>query len=212
MSAPMPWFVLPALVAIARNVKGAGRKINAAQLSGWATSQTLDFPLRIAEGALTTLQFHGWCSIGHMRRYARGAINAWVLTPAGLQAARAAMRFMPGAGPDVAELSTRTWNLLRIRRRLTAEEAAQTLVDADADFNAEKKRIGAALAAWAKYSPKAVAVGQKREAGHLRYVLQQDLGRWPPVSGPGQIHPSRFANVAPTPACYLLKTEGGEHA
>ena len=29
---------------------------------------------------------------------------------------------------------------------------------------------------------KAVAVAQKREAGRIRYVLVQDVGRWPPPS------------------------------
>ncbi len=112
-----------------------------------------------------------------------------------------------GPAPDVQALPTRLWNLLRIRRRLTATEAAQTLVDADDNFEAQTKRIGALLAAWAKYAPKTLVVAQKREAGRIRYVLLSDLGRWPPPSRAGQMHPSTFAYARATPSMFRKNRE-----
>ena len=63
-------------------------------------------------------------------------------------------------------------------------------------------RIGALLAAWAKFAPKTVAIAQKREAGRIRYVLLDDLGRWPPPAKAGEIHPTAFTRVQPIPARY----------
>lgn len=201
------WFILPALAALARNVKSTARAITANDLSTWATDDKVDFPLGIADLALAALQRHGYLRPYAQRHYKRGAINLWSMTPEGLQAAQAALQAMPGGtAPDVQALSTRLWNLLRIRRRLTAVEAAQTLVDADDNFDAQTKRIGALLAAWAKHAPKTVVVAQKREAGRIRYVLLVDLGRWPPPSRAGQVHPSVFASVLGIPARYR-KTE-----
>lgn len=75
--------------------------------------------------------------------------------------------------------------------------------DADDDFEAQTKRIGALLAAWAKLPPFAVVTGLKREAGgRVRYVLANDLGRWPPPSKAGQMHPSDFAHTCPVPPRY----------
>ena len=93
--------------------------------------------------------------------------------------------------------------LAAIRRRLTAVEAAETLIDADDNFEAQTKRIGALLLAWTKHPTSAVVTGQKREAGgRVRYVLVKDLGRWPPPTKPGQIHPSQLPNASAVPARY----------
>lgn len=203
----LQWFILPALAAIAHNVKSTARVITANDLSTWATDEKVDFPSGIADLALSSLQRHGYIRPYAQCHYKRGAINRWSLTPQGLQAAQAALQAVPGvAAPDVQALPTRLWNLLRIRRRLTAVEAAQTLVDADDNFEAQTKRIGALLAAWAKHAPKTVVVAQKREVGRIRYVLLVDLGRWPPPSRAGQVHPSVFASVLDIPARYR-KTE-----
>ncbi|MFE1573758.1 hypothetical protein ACFIQG_18350 [Comamonas odontotermitis] len=200
MSCPIAWYVVPALAALARNVRSTNVSINAAQLSAWTEDDHIAFPPGTAEMALSALQRMGWCAITSGRCRAKTAVNDYQVTAQGMHAAQAALRCMPdGPTPDVHELATRVWNLLRIRRRLTAEEAAETLVDADGEFAAKKKRIGALLAAWAKFAPKAVAVAQKREAGHIRYVLVNDLGRWPPPARAGQMHPVTFANLQAIP-------------
>ena len=198
----LQWFILPALAALARNVKNTQRAITSTELSRWATDEEMDFPIGTADQALITLQRHGYLRPLAQAHFKKGAINRWTLTIEGLQASQAALKAMPGAAPDLQALPTRVWNLLRIRRRLTAIEAAQTLVDADDNFDAQTKRIGALLAAWAKHAPKTVVVAQKREAGRIRYVLIEDLGRWPPPSREGEMHPSAFAYVLPIPSKY----------
>lgn len=204
------WFIPIALAALARNIKSPGRVINAMQLSAWVEDEQLDFPQGISEMALAKLQLLGYMHAPSARRNMRGILNSWVLTPAGLQAAVAALHAMPGAsGPDLDALSTRVWNLLRIRRRLTADEAAQTLVDVGSNFAAQKKRIGAMLSAWTRARPSVITMAQKREAGSVRYVLLNDIGRWPPPQHPDQLHPTDF--VIQIPARYrkaALSVEG----
>ncbi len=202
MGCLMQWFLVPALAALARNVASPRQAVTASDLSIWATGAQLDFAPGIAEMALMDLQRRGF-----VRPQAHGnkaQIARWFVTTQGMHAARAALRAMPGGPvPDVQALTVRLWNLLRIRRRLTAAEAAATLLDAGGDdFAAQTKRIGALLAAWTKHAPQAVAVAHKREAGRVRYVLLADLGRWPPPQGAGQMHPSDFTHVSDVPARY----------
>ncbi|MFT4243537.1 MAG: hypothetical protein QM569_14790 [Acidovorax sp.] len=188
-------------------MKSPAQVVTAQEVSAWATDAQLDFPQGIAELALNDLQQRGFVrSKTYLRSTWKADTNRWHVTPQGMHAAKAALRAMPGGPtPDMQSLPVRLWNLLRIRRRLTAAEAAETLIDAgDAggDFAAQTKRIGALLAAWAKHAPKAVAVAHKREAGRVRYVLLTDLGRWPPPQGAGQMHPTDFAHVRDVPARY----------
>lgn len=198
------WFIVPALAALARNVKSPAQPVTAGQLSVWASSAQLDFPIGIAELAINGLQVQGFVRPKSFCSVKKAAINRWFVTPLGMHAAQTALRAMPdGPAPDVQALAVRLWNLLRIRRRLTAAEAAATLLDAGGDdYTAQAKRIGALLAAWAKHSPQAVAVAHKREAGRVRYVLLTDLGRWPPPQGAGQMHPTDFAYTSDVPARY----------
>ncbi|WP_423458013.1 hypothetical protein [Ottowia sp. VDI28] len=206
----LQWFVVPALAALARNVKSTERAITAVELSAWASDAETDFPTGIAELALGTLLGRGYVRTGtHRRARNKNTTNPWYVTPQGLHAAQAALRAMPKApAPDMHLLETRLWNLLRIRKRLTSIEAAQTLIDAGENFDTQVKRIGTLLAAWAKYAPKAVAVAAKRELGRIRYVLVADLGRWPPPSRKGQVHPSEFASAHSVPAKF--RREGAE--
>ncbi|CAN7563346.1 hypothetical protein [Acidovorax sp. LjRoot117] len=195
----LQWFIVPALAALASNVKSTTRIITPADLSTWATNDQVDFPLGTAEQALTALQRHDYTRPHTQMRFTKGARNKWTFTSTGMLAGQAALKAMPGAAPDMQALPTRVWNLLRIRRRLTASEAAETLIDAADNFDAQTKRIGALLAAWAKLPPHAVATGAKKEEGRIRYVLVNDLGRWPPVSKAGEMHPNAFANSIAMP-------------
>lgn len=198
------WYMVPALIAVASHTKEAQRSVTPAILSSWAETDQLLFPAGVAELALAAFCKQGWCTSISSRRYSRGVANEYQFNAVGLQVAWAAYCTLPGGpAPDVHDLATRVWNLLRIRRRLTADEAAQTLVDADADYASQKKRIAALLAAWGKCAPRDVAVALKREQGSIRYVLQNDLGRWPPPSKPGHLHPTYFMYVQATPARFL---------
>lgn len=206
MAYPTSWYVVPALAALAQHVSAKNPSVNAVQLAAWTDSDQLEFTSGTAAMALSTLQRNGWCTIPGGRRRPNNLVTEYLVTPIGLQAALMAWRSMPnGPVPDKDELSTRLWNLLRIRRRLTPEEAAETLVDADADFAAKKKRIGALMAAWAKHAPTAVTTGLKREGGQIRYVLTEDCGRWPAPSKAGQLHPVMFAHAQAIPDRYRKK-------
>lgn len=198
------WFFLPALTALGRHVKATSRAVTATEVSAWATSGQLDFPVGIAELALADIVRHGYLRAEALPlRSARTRTQRhYFMTPKGMQAAQAALQALPGATPDLQALPTRLWNLLRIRRRLTAAEAAETLIDADDDFEVQTKRIGALFAAWAKLPPCAVKAAHKRENGRIRYVLVADLGRWPPPWRAGQVHPNHFAHVCAVPERY----------
>lgn len=203
MSGSVQWFFLPALASIGANVKRTSQAITAAQVSQWVTSEELDFPVGIAELALTALQRHGYVQSPPLNPHRPRKPRVWHATTEGMGAGQAALLSRQGAVPDVQALPTRVWNLLRIRRRLTAVEAAETLIDAEDNFDAQTKRIGALLAAWAKLPPFAVVTAHKREAGgRVRYVLVKDLGRWPPPAKPGQMHPSELPLGSEVPERY----------
>lgn len=205
------WFFPHALAAIARNA-GPRQKITADKLARWADTERVAFTTGTAQAALVTM--HRWDYVRPaaitgtaITRVGNVVTTAWVLTALGWQAAQAALRAMPGGPvPDPQALDVRLWNLLRIRRRLTADEAAQTLIDAAAaDWPLQKQRIAARLAAWAKHAPEAVCRGAKREAGQVRFVLREggDLGRWPPPARAGELHPKVFSKVQDVPERYL---------
>lgn len=204
------WFAVVALAALARNVKTTARLITAVELSQWATDSRIDFSHGIAEMALKTLCGKGYLHAEKPRlHHKNGAVNRWRMTAQGLAAAKAAYEATtPGAAPDATALPTRVWNLLRIRRHLTELEAAKTLIDTGDAFEAQTKRIGALLAAWAKHAPEMVCTGKKREAGRIRYTLECVPGRWPPPSRPGEIHPEEFAHVQEVPQRFLKATKG----
>lgn len=205
------WYLPPMLAAIARYGQ-PGQKIDFRASSLWADNPYAAMDDGIAQMALSAMQRHGYVrplkqSGKPKTRMGKTDTTAWALTALGWQAAQAAWRSMPGGPlPDMRALDVRLWNLLRIRRRLTADEAAQTLIDAAApDWHLEKQRIAARLAAWAKHAPKAVCRGAKREAGQVRFVLCEggDLGRWPPPARAGELHPSEFARTQAIPERYL---------
>ena len=56
----LQWFFLPALAAIGANVKRTTQAITAAEVSQWATSDQLHYPVGIADLALSSLQKQGY--------------------------------------------------------------------------------------------------------------------------------------------------------
>ncbi len=205
------WYLPHALAAIARYATPR-HKMTAAKLAQWADCERVAFSAGEAQRALDSMFRRGYirpqvATTRPITRMGKAVTTVWVLTAMGWQAALAALRAMPGGPvPDPQALDVRLWNLLRIRRRLTADEAAQTLIDAAApDWPLQKQRIAARLAAWAKHAPEAVCRGAKREAGQVRFVLREggDLGRWPPPARAGELHPRVFSNVQDVPERYL---------
>lgn len=92
---------------------------------------------------------------------------------------------MVGDGTPFAE---RLWRLLRIRRALTADEAASLLADAGDDVTEARRQAGALMLSWSRQCPKDVRVGARRVEGLKRYVLQRDVGATPPQRIAGEGH------------------------
>ena len=69
---------------------------------------------------------------------------------------------MAGVGAPFAE---RLWRLLRIRRALTADEAASLLADADDDMAEARRQAGALMLSWSRQRPKDVRIGARRVDG-----------------------------------------------
>ena len=117
-------------------------------------------------------------------------IHSWRLTSTGAQTARAAyiadLALNPAAhrgqaAEPVDPLAARLWSLLRIRRALTADEAATLLVDAGEDVAPVRSQISAFLLAWSRHFPEAIQISTKRVDGFKRYVLLAELGSTPPA-------------------------------
>lgn len=95
----------------------------------------------------------------------------------------------PMAG-DGAPFAERLWRLLRIRRALTADEAASLLADAGDDVAEARRQAGALMLSWSRQRPKDVRIGARRVDGLKRYVLQRDVGATPPPRTAREGHPA----------------------
>lgn len=92
----------------------------------------------------------------------------------------------PTAAPDAVvrnadPFATRLWNLLRIRRALTADEAAALLAGAGDDIALGRRQAGALMLSWSRQCPRAVRVDARRVDGLKRYALLRDIGATPPA-------------------------------
>ena len=74
------WYFLPALTALARNVKSTSRAVTAAQVSAWAANDQFEFPAGIAEIALADIVKHGYRLEGESIRAAFWLTLLWPLT------------------------------------------------------------------------------------------------------------------------------------
>jgi hypothetical protein len=104
----------------------------------------------------------------------------------------------PTAAPDAVvrhadPFATRLWNLLRIRRALTADEAAALLANASDTSNASddialsRRQAGALMLSWSRQCPQAVRVDARRVDGLKRYALLRDIGATPPAPRGGEL-------------------------
>ncbi|MBN8755194.1 MULTISPECIES: hypothetical protein [Variovorax] len=95
----------------------------------------------------------------------------------------------PATAPDAQvreadPFATRLWNLLRIRRALTADEAAALLLadaEADEDIAQGRRQAGALMLSWSRQCPQAVRMDARRVDGLKRYALLRDIGATPPA-------------------------------
>jgi len=82
---------------------------------------------------------------------------------------------------DADPFATRLWNLLRIRRALTADEAAALLAGEGDDISQGRRQAGALMLSWSRQCPRAVRVEARRVDGLKRYALLRDIGATPPA-------------------------------
>ncbi|CAN5437418.1 hypothetical protein BH10PSE18_BH10PSE18_18860 [soil metagenome] len=200
MQRKQPWHVYAALLALGLNrIDDTVTPFTVAQLSGWVPS----YPnAKTAKLAIDIMARHGYVAICEQpNRDKRVQIVApadrWHLTPVGADAVQQVVDscepFDPRVYGRMAEPGTvdpfalRLWNLLRIRRMLTADEGCSVLVDAGDNAIAARRKAGELLLAWQRACPQAIRVSTRRVGGFKRYVLQVDVGAMPPQVGEGAL-------------------------
>ena len=116
----------------------------------------------------------------------------WLLNTEGIEASRAARAQAAGKARGATltnnnkkrdtggSLHRRLWNLLRIRKALTTEDATSLLADAGEDTRSIQESIRKYLRHWRQSRPDVVQVSAKRINGFVRYVLVKDIGATPP--------------------------------
>lgn len=200
MHRKQPWFVGAALTALGATIKSTTREFTATDLAGW----TPDFAKDPGNAGLALERLLRHELVEHVPSIARTTvvrIKRYRLTPRGLATCRAAAQSTADAAPpDPAALSTRLWNLLRMRRKLTSDDAASTLVDAGSDevMASTRSTIAGYLNTWAKVAPDVVQLSARRVRGFKAYVLVKDTGMHPPKTKPSRIpHAAAPAAYAP---------------
>lgn len=188
------WFMPIVLAVLGRVRCRKPRPFTAAELLEWAPE--LRTP-RTARTACEAMQRGGLLTAAPAPatpgvRRPTNPVLLWSLTPDGVVACKAAQheqasqarsvtttqrniqRVLPGA------LRNRAWALLRIRKALTAQDAASVLADAGDDVTRMERVLGQYLIQWAKARPDAIEVSARKINRFKRYVLVKDIGNLPP--------------------------------
>lgn len=191
MKHAQPWFVVAALRGIGIHVKSTTQSFTANDVAGWDAAFANATPTSrgqaLARVALERLHFHKLIARhvperdGVLRPVMK-LQEQWKLTTKGLGTCSSLLREQPvGKGPNPKALSTRLWALLRLRKTLTAEDGAATLIDAGTrDFATAQRLIEGYLRNWAKAVPEVVQISAKPVNGAKRYVMVKEGGEIPP--------------------------------
>lgn len=191
MKQAQPWFVVAALRGIGTHVKTTTHAFTANDVAGWnaafADAKPPSRGLALARVALDRLHFHKLIARhvpvrdGVLRPVMK-LPDQWRLTAKGLGTCGSLLREQPtGKGPNTKALSTRLWALLRLRKTLTAEDGAATLIDAGTrDFATAQRLIEGYLRNWAKAVPDVVQISARPINGAKRYVMVKEGGEVPP--------------------------------
>jgi len=185
------WYVAVALVALGKHLPGDTKTpFNAADLARWVSTYPKPATAMLAINSLVRVEYLVRVPEATVHSAFLTPICSWRLTAAGAEAAAAALKtdravnpaayggITPGAPID--PLAARLWSLLRIRRALTADEAASVLTDAGDDIAAARSQLGTLLLAWSRRFPEALQISKKRMGKFKRFVLLVDLGGTPP--------------------------------
>ena len=200
MKRTQPWFVRATLLAIAKNVSCTARIFSERDITTW--DEALEGKQGMVSLAMGRLLSHEMVVRHEMTGNANHRIvkldARWRLTKKGLGTCRAVAQSLPDAAPpNPNALSTKVWNMLRDRKVLTAEKAAEALIDANTrDFASAQRQISGYLRAWSRNVPDVVVVGAKLNGGHTRYVMVKEGGIYPP--------PTKSTGIKPQPTPKLV--------
>lgn len=200
MQRKQPWYVAAALLALGLNrVDDTETPFTAAQLSGWVPAYPNANTAKLAIDILVRHAYIEMCEqpARNKRTHVVAPADRWHLTHIGANAVQQAVdscepldqrAYGRMAEPGtVNPFALRLWNLLRIRRMLTADDAASLLIDAGDNTAAARRKAGELLLAWQRACPQALRLSAKRINGFKRYVLQVDVGAMPPETREGAI-------------------------
>jgi hypothetical protein len=184
------WYVLAALAALGQHRSGdTTATFTAGDLLRWVPRYPGAGYAELAISGLVVRKEIERAGDSAKRPSSIRPVFAWRLTQTGAVTARAAYMADRARNPldygnppsePVDPFAARVWSLLRIRRAMTADEAASSLADAGDDIAAVRSRIGALLLAGSRIFPEALQVSAKRVDGFKRYVLLNELGPTPP--------------------------------
>lgn len=189
------WLISLSLIALGQRPARRPRPFTVAELLSWAPGLK---QMRTAHRACNMLARAGLLDAAPPPADNPGANQnpsrpaAWRLTAVGIEAARVAQS--AAASRKRAETMAtvnrrrvyeqsvphRLWTVLRARRALTSLEAVELLGDAGESTDALGKQVRALLAAWHILLPGTVQVAARKVGRCRRYVLQGDVGRFPP--------------------------------
>ncbi|MGJ7611815.1 MULTISPECIES: hypothetical protein [unclassified Variovorax] len=186
------WHVLAALVALGQHRSNGNANVpfSEVDLASWVPTYPRASYARLAIDRLVLREEAERLEEKTVRMSCVRPVLYWRLTETGVATARAAYTADRALNPaahgalpavPVDPLAQRLWSLLRIRRALTADEAAASLTDAGEDIAAARSQFGAILLAWSRRYPSELQVSKKRIDGFKRYVLLDDLGSTPPA-------------------------------
>lgn len=190
-----PWFVGATLRAIALKVSSTTQIFSEREIAGWDEAFASKGGMVCL--AMERLHYHEMVERCDPPANARRKIvkldARWRLTKKGLGTCRAVARSQPNAAPpDPNALSTKVWEMLRDRKVLIAEKAAELLIDAGTrDFANAQSQIASYLLAWSRNAPEFVVVSAKRNKGRKQYVMVKDGGIYPP--------PTKSTGIKPQP-------------
>ena len=196
---PQYWFVVEALAVLYSHLKASRAAFTRDQLKAWSPR----FQER-PTGAQHALDHLERCAMVRRLTGTPAAKplkqGAWryQLTTAGAVMATAAAETqrharMSAAGKKGAQARTRSqdsfaarlWALFRMRRTITAPEAAATLVDAGGDVPKAANAAAQYLGRWSRLHPDAIQTSKQRgPRGARRFVLVRDLGPIAPAATP----------------------------
>ncbi len=195
MKRTQPWFVGAALRAISQNVFRTTQVFSERDVAGWDVA--FEEKAGMVSIAMERLLHHEMvvrCDPPENARRKLIKLDArWRLTAKGVGTCRAVAQSLPNAAPpNPNALSTKVWKMLGELRVLTAEKAAEVLIDASSrDFASAQRQISGYLRAWSRNVPDVVVVGAKVKGGHTRYVMVKEGGIHPP--------PTKSTGIKPMP-------------